>query len=109
MTHLDPLRVVGVVMSDATPAEVRSGLIGYLTVELAGGLVIEGATLRRSRAGLRSVSFPQNRKGYPYLWLRTRSARLDLEHQVFQKLGIVEEATEARSHWPTNAPSGGRP
>ena len=92
MTHLDPLRVVGVVMSDATPAEVRSGLVGFLTIELAGGLVVEGATLRRSRAGVRSVSFPRNRRGYPYLWLRTRPARRDLEFQVFQKLGIVRGA-----------------
>ena len=87
----DPLHVIGVVLADATPEEIRSGLVGFLVIELAGGLVIEGATLRRSRAGVRSVSFPRNRRGYPYLWLRTRSARQDLEFQVFQKLGISTE------------------
>ena len=85
----DPLLVTNVVMTDASPEEVRRGLIGYLTIELAGGLVIEGATLRRSRAGVRSVSFPRNRRGYPYIWLRTQIARRDLEQQVFEKLGIA--------------------
>jgi hypothetical protein len=50
--------------------------------------VIEGATLRRSRTGVRSVSFPRNKKGYPYIWLRTLPARQGLERRVFEKLAI---------------------
>jgi len=88
----DPLRVVRAQLAEATPEEFRSGLIGYLTIEVAGGLVVEGATLRRLRSGVQSISLPRNKKGYPYLWLRTPSARRDLEFQVFQKLGIRAEA-----------------
>lgn len=88
----DPLLIVGVYMRDASREEIRSGLIAYLTIKLPGGMVIDGATLRRSRAGVRSVSFPNNRRGYPYIWLRTLVARRDLKHQVFERLGIIHEA-----------------
>jgi hypothetical protein len=79
-------------MVEAEPEKVRRGLLGYLTIDLPGGLVIDDATLRRSRSGRPYVSFPKNRHGYEQVWLRTASARLDLEHQVFQKLGIAREA-----------------
>jgi hypothetical protein len=84
----DPLHVLSVTMTEATRVEIRRGLLGYLVIELPGDLVIEGATVRRSRQGVRTVSFPRNRKGYHYLWVRTIEARHDLERQVFEKLGV---------------------
>jgi hypothetical protein len=91
LMHGDPLRVVGVITSDAKAAEIRSGFVGYL-IGLAGGHVVEGTRVRCARSGVQSVSFPTSKKGYPYLWLRTRSARPDQEFRVFQKLGIRAEA-----------------
>jgi hypothetical protein len=94
----DPLHVAAVTLTDASPEQIRRGLVGFLVIELAGGLVIEGATLRRSRAGVRSVSFPRNRKGYPYIWLRTPTARRDLERQVFERLGVGMSEFRSTAH-----------
>ncbi len=88
----DPLEVIAVRLVEAEPAKARKGLIGYLTIDLPGDLVIDDATLRRSRAGRPYISFPKNRHGYEQVFMRTPSARRDLEHQVFQKLGIAERS-----------------
>jgi hypothetical protein len=82
------LEVIAVRFVEADPAKVRQGLLGYLTIDLPGDLVIDDATLRRSRAGRPYVCFPKNRHGYEQVFMRTASARRDLEHQVFEKLGI---------------------
>jgi hypothetical protein len=96
----DPLQVIAVRLVDAEPAKVRKGLLGYLTIDLPGDLVIDDATLRRNRAGRPYVSFPKNRHGYEQVYLRTASARRDLELRVFEKLGIAP-----RSDWPTTRTS----
>ena len=99
----DPLEVIAVRLVDAEPDKVRKGLLGYLTIDLPGDLVIDDATLRRSREGRPYVSFPKNRHGYEQVYLRTPSARRDLEHQVFVKLGIAP-----RSHLRTTRTLGER-
>jgi hypothetical protein len=99
----DPLEVIAVRLVEAEPAKVRMGLLGYLTIDLPGDLVIDDATLRRSRAGRPYVSFPRNRHGYELVWLRTACAKRDLELQIFEKLGIAP-----RSHSPTTRTSGQR-
>jgi hypothetical protein len=104
----DPLEVIAVRLVDAESAKVRQGLLGYLTIDLPGGLVIDDATLRRSRAGRPYVSFPRNRHGYELVYLRTLAARRDLERRVFEKLGIAPPA-HSRTHAPSTKPNARTP
>ena len=86
----DPLFVTSVRLTDASAAEVRRGLVGYLMIELGDRIVVDGMTLRRSREGKPYISFPRNQHGYFQVWPLNSAARRDIEHQVFLKLGIAQ-------------------
>lgn len=42
----------------ASAEDERTGLLGFVRVELEGGLVLDGLTLRRSQSGNRYIAWP---------------------------------------------------
>jgi hypothetical protein len=77
-----------------TKQEVAAGLVGYLAATLNGALRLDGITLRRTADGRSAISFPGRRdgQGRQRFYIRPLSdpARLELEHQIFEALGIKE-------------------
>ncbi len=53
--------VSDVSFAPASPADVRRGLIGFVSATIDGVLRLDGLTLRKSRAGHVSISFPCRR------------------------------------------------
>jgi len=92
----DPLLVTDVRMLEASPAEVRRGLLGFITCTLGGRILLDGLTLRRSRAGRLYVSFPRPRDAYGRERAVVRplnaSAQREIEAQTFLALGIHPRA-----------------
>jgi hypothetical protein len=93
----DPYLVSNVRFTDATPAQIRKGLLGYIGCTVGGRLRLAGLALRRSRAGRLYVSFPRPRdaqgREHVHIWPLNAIARKDIEAQLFRALGIRLEAT----------------
>lgn len=87
----DPLLVSDVRLVDALPAEIRDGLLGYLTCTI-GALALDGLTLRRSEVGRLYVAFPRPRDAHGREHVNVRplnaAAQRDIEAQIFMALGI---------------------
>ena len=85
------LQVTGVAWLNAGVADVASGLLAYLEVELCGSVVVS-ATLRQTSTGRFSLSFPMrtDRRGarHPIIRSTDAQARRELERQVFARLGL---------------------
>lgn len=88
----DPLLVADVRLVDALPADVRRGLLGFVSCTLGGKVWLEGLTLRRSREGRLYVSFPRPRdaRGRERSIVRPvdMASQRDIEAQIFLALGI---------------------
>jgi len=93
----DLLLVSAVRLTDASPRDVRRGLVGYVTCVLNGSVHLE-VTLRRTRKGRPAISFPTRRDAHGREHAIVRLLRLDdrrsIEWQVFLALGISVEATQ---------------
>ena len=80
----------------ATDAEIRTGLMGYLSVEY-GDLVLDGVTLRRTADGRFALSFPArtDRAGrrHPYVRPVDHEARRQIEAVILSELGQWGEAS----------------
>ena len=91
------LTVSNVRFRSASPEQVGSGLIGFVTIVLADAIEIGGIALRRTLDGKQALSFPQrtDRHGQPHYVARPINERVhrDLERQVFDMLAIREEAS----------------
>lgn len=81
-----------------TPAdrhEVDTGLIGYVSFVLNGGLALDGLTIRRKRTGERYLAYPARFDGtgaqHALVRPTCESVRRDLEREVFRALGFGEE------------------
>ena len=89
------LRITNVGLVCASPAEVRTGLLGYVTCVVDDALMLDGITLRRTQAGRLTLSYParRDRTGNQHHVVRpiNDEARRDLEDQVFRALGIAQE------------------
>lgn len=82
----------------ATTADLNdraAGLLAYLQVQMDGGLILEGITLRRTLTGQLCLSFPErvarNGRRHPLMRPRDDNARRDFERQVFALLQLDEE------------------
>ena len=88
----DPLLVADVRLVDAEPADMRRGLLGFVSCTLGGQFRLEGLTLRRSREGRLYISFPRPRdaRGREHVNVRPLNAasQRDIEAQIFLALGI---------------------
>jgi hypothetical protein len=77
-----------------TDAEVRTGLLGYLSVQL-GPLLLDGITLRQTAEGRLTLSFPArtDRAGRRHSYVRPvdDAARQAIEREILGQLGQREE------------------
>ncbi len=90
------LRVTGVRLTPGRPKDRDTGLLGYVELVLNGTLAIDGVTLRRSSDGALYVAYPARTDHtggrHPYLRPLGEDARLALERQVLEALGLEEAA-----------------
>ena len=89
------IRISRVRFVPAARADVRRGLLGYVSFLLDGSVHVGGVTLRRARGGGLRLSFParRDRRGdeHPYLRPIDRTARKAIEMAVFAALGLTSE------------------
>jgi len=84
------LRVTLVAFMSGSVYDQEAGLLGWITIDVGGLVLLHGITLRRSRLGTLSLSFPK-RKGsrgvrYPVSEPLDDDARREIERQVFAAL-----------------------
>ena len=79
----------------ASEAEIRTGLLGFLSVTY-GNLVLDGICLRRTSAGRFGLSFPArtDRAGRRHSYIRPidDTARQAVEREILGQLGQGEAA-----------------
>ena len=84
------LSVTAVRFTPAAPDDVASGLIGYVRVTLNGRLLVDGVTVRRSKAGNVGISYPtrRDREGQRHALLRPLGCgtRAELDAQILAAL-----------------------
>ncbi len=87
--------VTSLAFANASTSEVSSGLLGYVSCVVGDVLLLDGITLRRTRQGRLTLSFPARRdstgKQHPYIRPLNEAARRNIEDQIFAKLGIEQE------------------
>ena len=75
------------------------GLLGFLACTVDEQLRLDGITLRRTREGKLTLSYPERRDkngaAHPYIKPLHDDARADLERQVFEALGLDEGMWES--------------
>ncbi len=76
--------------------DVRSGLLGFITLGIGGMWLVDGVTLRRTEHGKLSLSFPCRKdssgRRHPLIRPLDATARRAIENAVFAALGVNEEA-----------------
>ncbi len=86
----DTLRVSEVRFSPATRADRAAGLMGWITFVLNGALKIDSVTLRRTRDGRLTLSYPsrRDRRGHEHFVIAPLGdeARVEIEKQVLAAL-----------------------
>jgi hypothetical protein len=91
----DAVRVTDLRFSEAPEAATRTGLLGWVRFTLNDLVVIDGATLRRTRDNRLTLSFPvrYDARGAQFFAVRplNSAARFAIEEQVFSALGIKAE------------------
>jgi len=80
----------------ATEAEIRTGLLGYVSV-LYGDLLLDGLVLRRTADDRYAISFPartdRNGKRHPFIRPIDNEAREAIERELLWQLGESAEFT----------------
>ena len=83
--------ITEVTFSPSTAGDRRAGLLGWVTFVLNGAIKIDGVTLRRTRDGRLTLSYParRDRDGVEHFVIRPLGdkARVEIERQVFLALG----------------------
>ena len=89
------IQLTSIAFTAAPPAEVRTGLLGWVTCVVNDGLLLDGVTLRRTRDDRLTLSYPARRDstGQQHHVVRpiNDEARRAVEAQVFRALGIEQE------------------
>ena len=79
----------------ALSADVRGGLLGWVSFDINGTWRVDGVALRRTQRGTLALSFPSrlDRRGFEHAFLRPtcERARRTIEQVVLAELGL--EAT----------------
>ncbi len=82
--------------------EIRSGLLGYISVEF-GNLILDGIVLRRTADGHFALSFPArtDRAGKRHSYIRPidDDARREIEREILWQLGEREDLGVAIENW----------
>ena len=76
--------------TSASSMEQRTGLLGFVQFRLGKGLEIDGVTLRRTRAGKITLSYPRRGSNKAHFAVRPRDeeTRQHIEHQVLSALDL---------------------
>ena len=73
---------------------VETGLLGWVTCVVNGGLQLDGLALRRTAAGRLAISFPARRdssgREHPFVRPVSDTTRRSIEHQVFSALVLTQ-------------------
>ncbi len=89
----DHLRIHDVAFTPANARDRANGLLGYVRCRM-GNLRLDGLALRRTADGGRCLAFPRrrDRAGLEHPWYAPvdDAARLEIERQVFEALGLRE-------------------
>lgn len=84
-------RITDVRFSAAPRRDLRSGLLGFISLEYSG-LKLDGIALRRSATGKLVLSFPERRDAYGEVHDVVRptddASRCQIESAVFSALGL---------------------
>ena len=93
MTSTITVTSVGIV---AAPDHLeRTGLVGWITIAINDGLMIDGIALRRLRSGELALSYPARKDGsgksHPIVRPLNEDVRRAIEAQVFEQLGIAQK------------------
>jgi len=101
--------VANVAFVPAPGAEVRRGLLGWLSFDIDGTWHVDGVMLRRTEGGRLSLSFPSriDRRGFEHAFLRPTCdrARRAIERAVLAELGLYPEAASPERPRPEDAPA----
>ncbi|MCP3919760.1 MAG: hypothetical protein GY711_29855 [bacterium] len=78
-----------------TATDAGDGLVGFLSMLVNDGLVVDGVTLRRSAEGELYLSYPartdRNGTRHPYVRPREESLRVAIERQVLDQLDLARK------------------
>ncbi|MFH0947126.1 MAG: hypothetical protein V2A76_18215 [Planctomycetota bacterium] len=92
------MNITNVHFTPAPPRDCRTGLLGYLKFDMAG-LRISGVTLRQTRRGRLTLSFPihHDRTGRQHTPVRPTDAhaRSEIERAVLDAIGPLDPDTGA--------------
>ena len=93
----DALRVSELRFTEASEADARTGVIGWVRFIVNEALALDGVVLRRTVDGRATLSFPARRdgRGVQRFFVRPISdeARCNLERQIFERLHLERDAT----------------
>lgn len=88
------VEIANVTFTATTPRDVARGLLGWVSFTLSGRLRVDGVTIRRTRDGRLTLSFPgkPGLTGTRFFYLRplNDAARREIESSIFQALGLKE-------------------
>ncbi len=89
------IQITDVHLVRASKADMRAGLLGWVSVVVNGTVSLDGLTLRRSEAGRPFIAYPartDRRRGrHPYIRPLGDHARREIESQVLDALGYRRE------------------
>ena len=95
---MSELRVDDVRMVSARQRDRERGLLGWVSCTLNGAVLLSGLALRRTLRGNLALSFPARRDshGRDHFFIKPLNdvSRREIEHQVFEALGLEEGATQ---------------
>lgn len=88
-----PIKITNVQFTSAHPDDVPTGLLGWIRCTLNGTIQLDGISLRRTRDGRPTLSFPARFDGagrqHHYLKPMDDETRRGIERQVFKALSIA--------------------
>ena len=72
----------------------RTGLVGWVTIAVNDGLMVDGIALRRLRSGGLALSYPVRKDGsgksHPIVRPLNEEVRRAVEGQIFKQLGLTQ-------------------
>ncbi len=88
----EPIRIGNVRFTASSPRENESGLVGWVSCSVNGGLHLDGLALRRTAEGRLTLTFPARRDGsgrqHFYVRPLDERTRREIEFAVFKSLSI---------------------
>ena len=91
------IRISDVRFTRASSTEASAGLIGYTSFLLDDRIRLDGLTVRRTRRGILTLSFPakpgRDGRDWPYVRPIDDETRQTIEQQVLAAIGLAPEGS----------------